>query len=144
MVLGIPFLLDLQAQLNFSEGTIGLQGRWFPVEKATRLSECRRAVVLKPEPAAAEDGLRSVNSTQKRPDVESGAKMKPPAKEIITSSRGSIDVTKTIEVYLNSKATTRFQQESTLATITQPTNGVGDDRPPLTPPNDQATVVVAN
>src|SRR6218665_191659 len=36
MVLGISFLLELKAQLNFSEGRIGFQGRWFPVEKATR------------------------------------------------------------------------------------------------------------
>src|SRR6218665_1884732 len=69
--------------------------------------------------------------------------MEPPAKEIITSSRDSIAVTKTIGVYLNGEATTRFQQESTVATRTQPTNGVGDDRPPLTSSIDQATVVVA-
>src|SRR6218665_1609440 len=121
----------LKAQLNFSEGTIGLQGRWFPVEKATRLSECRRAVLLKPETAAAKDGLRSVNSTPKRANVESEARAKPPAKEIITSSRDSIAVTKTIGVYLNSEATTRFPQESTVATRTQPTNGVRE-RPATT------------
>jgi len=98
---------------------------------------------LKPKTAAAEDGLRSVNSTPKRANVESGARAKPPAEEIITSSRDSIAVTKTIGVYLKGEATTRSRQESTVATRTQPTNGVGDDWPPLTPSIDQATVVVA-
>ena len=112
-------------------------------DKATRLSECRRAVLLKPEPSTAEDGLQSVNSTQKRANVESGARAKPPVKEIITSSRDSIAFTKTMGVYLNGEATTRSRLESTVATRTQPTNGVWDVRPPLTPSIDKATVGVA-
>src|SRR6218665_798890 len=119
----------------------GLQERWFPVERVTRLSECRRTILMTPEPSTAEDVPRSSSSTQKRPNSEYRARVKPPAKGIIPSTSSSIAVTKTIGIYLNGEATTRFQQESLVATMTQPTNGVGEDWLPFTTSIDQNTYI---